>query len=701
MQSIYRFRQAEVGLFLQLQREGLRNVQLEALRLSANFRSTRPIIDWVNRVFPAVLSAQDDPEQGAVKYSPSVAALGESIDGQAGAVHIHAALDEEPIAEARRVSAIVHDALARDERATIAVLVTARTHVGLIASELSAAGIEFQAIEIEPLGQRTVVQDLMALTRALVHPGDRTAWLAVLRAPWCGLELADLHALVDADRTHTINELLERAQRDDGASTPEGVAAADLTAQGRARLARVYPILRAALDERARGALRDWVERAWNSLGGPASLDRVQDLDDAQAFFERLDQIEVAGDLLDVARLEQQLERLFAKPRSESLARVEVMTIHKAKGLEFDTVILPGLHRWLRNEDHELLRWTRVPARMAGHGGIVFAPLKAQGSDSDPMYRWVELLERQRSHRERGRLLYVAATRAKRDLHLLGTVQMKGDPVSQGESGPRLVEPRHGSMLRMLWTQLRPQFEAAVQSPAPQQMQLASVSNGARLRRLPLAWQAPQADPSVPLPPMPVTDMDAAAPDFDWVTQTSRHVGTLVHRELERFVHAGLDDIEAPGQRYLAAISSAAPRLRAELAELGVPSDRCEQAVARVIRAVEQTLADERGRWLLGLGEQIQEAESELALSGALDGRLVSSVIDRSFVDARGVRWVVDFKTSTHEGGGLDEFLDAEVERYRGQLLRYARLMQRFRPQHPVRAALYFPLLRQWREVGL
>ena len=76
----------------------------------------------------------------------------------------------------------------------------------------------------------------------------------------------------------------------------------------------------------------------------------------------------------------------------------------------------------------------------------------------------------------------------------------------------------------------------------------------------------------------------------------------------------------------------------------------------------------------------------------------MTGVIDRTFVDAQGVRWVVDFKTSTHEGGGVEAFLDEEVNRYRAQLTRYAKLMKLLRPDEPVRAALYFPLLRAWRE---
>ncbi|HEY5806730.1 MAG TPA: PD-(D/E)XK nuclease family protein, partial [Povalibacter sp.] len=117
--------------------------------------------------------------------------------------------------------------------------------------------------------------------------------------------------------------------------------------------------------------------------------------------------------------------------------------------------------------------------------------------------------------------------------------------------------------------------------------------------------------------------------------------------------------------------------------------------------ALEHTLEDPRGRWLLGLTADTRDASSELDLSGVIGGRIIEGVIDRTFLDASGIRWVVDFKTSTHEGGGLERFLDEEAVRYRDQLNRYAKLMRLYRPEQDVRAALYFPLLRQWREVDL
>ena len=724
MQSIYRFRQADVGLFLQLQSQGLRNVELTPLTLSSNFRSTPAIIEWVNRVFPSVFAADNDAELGAIRYSPSDAA----VASDAGGVHVHPAIGEDEQAEARAAIAVVRESLERDADSTVAVLVTARTHVAVLARELTQAGIDYQAVEIELLRERPVVQDLMALTRALVHLADRTAWLAVLRAPWTGLSLADLHALVGEDRDRTARALLGAAIDPVRASAPAPVPAhrrrarsderqltlawfdavvqsAELTPDGRRRAARAFEILSAALDERGRWSLRDWVERTWNALGGPAALEHAQDLADAESFFRRLEQIEVAGDLEDVALLEKRLDRLFAQPSGEGPARVEVMTIHKAKGLEFDTVILPALHRGVRGDDRDLLRWARI---VGPAPGIVLAPVKADGAETDSIYGWIELLEKTRALHERSRLLYVAATRAKRDLHLFGAARLDSSAdarlnssadarlnssadarpnSSADEATPTLRPPPSGTMLRMLWPAVKDAYEALA-SNQRRDARGVDAPTAQPIRRLPLDWVPPEPAPAIQ-GSQAVVAVDLQQPQFDWVSEVGRHVGTLVHRELDR----------ATGAVARAKSSDDAHRWIVELLELGVPPDRCDDACARVRAAIDLTLSDPHGRWLLGLDGRVRDAESELAVSGVVDGQLINGVIDRTFIDEHGVRWVVDFKTSMHEGGGLDAFLEEEANRYRPQLTRYAKLMELLRPGERIRAALYFPLLQQWREV--
>jgi ATP-dependent exoDNAse (exonuclease V) beta subunit len=160
-----------------------------------------------------------------------------------------------------------------------------------------------------------------------------------------------------------------------------------------------------------------------------------------------------------------------------------------------------------------------------------------------------------------------------------------------------------------------------------------------------------------------------------------------VHRELQRIARDGIGSgrLDARVHR----------RWHDELGELGVPRELRDGAVERIAQALERTLAHERGRWLLDASHR--DSATELALTGRLNGELVRVMIDRTFVDAAGVRWIVDYKTSRHEGAGLEEFLDREQERYRPQLERYASLMRRLAPE-PVRLGLYFPLLAAWRE---
>jgi len=129
-----------------------------------------------------------------------------------------------------------------------------------------------------------------------------------------------------------------------------------LSADGRARLQRITPILQTALAERHRKPLRQWVEGTWIALGGPACLQQASELDDAERFLQLLEKLNATGASSNgvsptLEQLNEGLEKLFAAPDPQADERLQIMTMHKSKGLEFDTVILPGLHRQPRNQD--------------------------------------------------------------------------------------------------------------------------------------------------------------------------------------------------------------------------------------------------------------------------------------------------------------------------------------------------------------
>jgi ATP-dependent helicase/nuclease subunit A len=163
----------------------------------------------------------------------------------------------------------------------------------------------------------------------------------------------------------------------------------------------------------------------------------------------------------------------------------------------------------------------------------------------------------------------------------------------------------------------------------------------------------------------------------------------VVHEELERAAHIGLE-------AFVRSLPSRTAAWRRRLGELGVGEDSQEAAVVRVGRALRATVEDERGRWLFD--PRHRSAASELDLTSTRGGIIAAARIDRTFVDESGVRWIVDFKTSEHEGRDLDGFLDQERARYEPQLERYAELIARRDPGKPIRLGLYFPLHSGWRE---
>jgi ATP-dependent helicase/nuclease subunit A len=663
MQSIYRFRDAEVGLFLRARSAGIGRVRLRPLRLRRNFRASRPLVDFTNELFTQVLPPADQLRVGGVSYRESLATRDDTRIAGLDPVTLRVYPNDRQ-AEARAVAARVAEIRRRDPEASVAVLVVAHAHAVPLIAALEARGLKPLGVDLVPLRERLVVRDLVQLTRALSDLSDRAAWLAVLRAPWCGARLGTLSALsAPAD-----DELVIEALGD-----PERLGRCDPS--DRLHLERVRAVLSAALAGRGAEPVASWLERTWLRLGASDAY-RLDELIDARAFFEALAEHAAASLWRGPEDLLPLLEHLYSAPGAGASA-VQVMTIHRAKGLEFDHVLVAALDRTVRAPERRLLRWVDMPSE-ASESNLLLAPVASVGAreDEGDLNSYLKDLIRQRDLNERRRLMYVAATRARRTLWLSAAAPLDADGI---------VKPDKRSPLALLWAALGERFETVVATepgatPPPP---------AGPLLRLRPSWQPAELPAALALERLPPAFLAAEPTEFSWVGETQRHVGTLVHAWLSRIAQA--KRLPEP-----TAILEQSESVRSQLRRAGVPERELARAVELALSAIERTLADDRGRWILHAGHT--EAHSEWELSGLSGGRLRSVVIDRSFVDEQGVRWVVDYKTSVHEGGGLEEFLDQEVERYRAQLSTYRELARGLGEQ-PVRAALYFPLLRAFREL--
>ena len=719
MQSIYMFRQAEVELFTHVRDHGIgpleagaHRIRCHPVQLSINHRSHAGLTEPLNRMFSAICAEAAPAAACAVPFAEATSS--ESAPRE-NSVHVHAQVigtaDRRPTQpeignaqqqEALDVVRILEQHLPDIEQARdkggeyrVAILVRARPHLAQIVPLLRSSGIPFRAVEIEHLSERQELLDLRALIRALLHPMDRIAWLSVLRAPWCGLTLSDLYRLTGSDdpgfRNQPMPELID-------------LHGHLLSTDGQQRLARTAEILRRALDLRWRQSespsFSSWIERTWRTLGGAACVDEAA-YENTQVFFSLLDAVTPDGLAASTTEFEAEFERLFAQPDPAVSERcgIQLMTIHKAKGLGFDVVIVPGLDR-KSSSDSKPLVCSLERSNPWNHDETEFlvAPIGLHGEDTEPLYGWVRKQRQIRFDEERKRLLYVACTRARRELHLLGTAVASA-------SG---VRPENkDSLLATAWPALRTNFESALHEsavapaarvlafPAPGVLEevaaFAETASGPTLRRLCLdAEPIPQSQNVTVAGSFGASQSEA--PEFQRPegSRQARLIGSVVHTLLER-LGSGLASFDGAQLR---------ARVVSLLRSSALAGDSLKSVADTVTRMLLTCAADPVCQWILA---PHPEAQSETAWTGFVPGESDSRIrtlrADRVFRagpeplgEGLEYLWVIDYKTGAAPSGAL--FLAAERAVYAPQLLAYARALRALHgPETRLRLGLYYPAI--------
>jgi ATP-dependent exoDNAse (exonuclease V) beta subunit len=721
-QSIYMFRQARVELFLRtMETKRLGELPLGCLRLTANFRSQAALVDGFNEdfelLFPKERGAANAGEVAFVK-AVAVRPATELENGveairwhtNALPVRLHPEEKQRTIRQQRRRdAATVRDVVER-WRATplpegrtspwrIAVLVRNRNHLSDIVSELKGgdgrAAIPYRAVDIEELGERQEVLDLLALTRALRHPADRVAWLAVLRAPWCGMALADLHVLTGADDLEWRERSLWEVVKERGEF---------LSVDGVTRLERQWPVMEAAEQQRGRLSTAAWVERTWRTLGGDAYL-TAEEMENARRYLQLLDAMEEESGQVDLKQLEQRMKRLYAESPVRADA-VELVTIHKAKGLEWDVVLVPGLERLTQGDAPSLLTWEEMDSAADDAAHVMLAPIEGKGEESRELNAWLKGMQRARKAAERRRLFYVACTRAREALHLFAAPETKKD----GE-----ISRRAGSLLEAAWPAAKSHFTEAASVPenvakifvrslfpAVQEDHfvgdLAAGANEqaqpAMLQRLPLRF-APERRFAVERK-LSYGDAAIAPAHFERPEGSfeARALGNAVHAFAEMLTKRLANGTGVDG--LLREVAGWTPRIAAVLRGDGLAPAVVDRLVARVKTALGNMLKDAEGVWVLS---PHADAMSEFALTSWAERR--SSVrLDRVFLagqrplDAgKDCLWIIDYKTATHGREGVEEFLARERVKYEAQMEAYARMMKGRVEAGRLRVGLYYPML--------
>jgi ATP-dependent exoDNAse (exonuclease V) beta subunit len=399
---------------------------------------------------------------------------------------------------------------------------------------------------------------------------------------------------------------------------------------------------------------------------------------DAESLFQLVERLAPHG-AIDPAALDAGIARLFAAPDAadEDGGAVEIMTMHKSKGLQFETVILYGLHRAPRGDQAPLVRFEQSGGR------VLFGPVKPRAeTEADPVSRYLGAREARRASYEVDRLLYVAATRARKRLHLVGHL-------SVDEASGQVKAPPSASLLGRLWPCLEVPVPPPLDGEAAPEAGDGPEWLGEPLRRVDGAGLAQLsrladeiASPGFATASRGVWGEGGEHPAWQLEAGYDAAIGTLAHAWLARIGQDGV------GAWPAALLAERLPAMRRQLTRAGIPASQADAASEAVLETLQATLADERGLWLLSQSG----ARREWPL---IDAAGKVSVIDLALSTEDG--WlIVDYKTGRpHPGESPEAFAQRMRQRHGEQLLRYCTQVTAL-DGRKARAALYFPRARAW-----
>jgi ATP-dependent exoDNAse (exonuclease V) beta subunit len=743
MQSIYGFREAEVELFERVKTQGLEvtdgldaaSLPLEFVQLRANFRTAPSLVVDLNQHFARIFAEEDG---SGVRFSAASPARSSAVEAR---TELHLAFtrfgkgpnggsDGEPgltrAAQLAETVKLIRDKLAAAEglgRFRVAVLARARKSLVPVAEALRVAGIRYLALDLVKLNERPEVLDALSLARALLNPADRVAWLGVLRAPWCGLSLADLHTITSADDAAIVATpvpvLLET--RLDAL-----LAFGQIGKRGHAAAMRVKGVMRQAAEERAVAStlsLGTWLESVWKALGGEATVDEEQ-RENLRVLWATLDKL--PDDELDLlgAGLDTALDKLYALPDPAASCEfgVQMMTIHRSKGLEFEVVIVPDLEAEGLKHDRGMMSWLERGLTGAEEGEplteFLIAPIQTKGGEASAAKVWVDGVKRERSAQELRRLLYVAATRAREELHLFARPRFTEKEGANGSIEWTLskatgllatawpafggvVEERFASWTSKLGGEAGKvtalSAMAAANSTTLLQMPALPVFRTI-LRRLPEGFAGPgfgrRGDAAG----------DTAVSDLYARSEgglESRLLGKAIHLLMERvsILRAHMNPQEAAESQ-----GAMQPALTATMRGEGLPLPMAQQLAGEAIKVASRAAIDPVGAWICSPHPR---AIAEARWSGIIEGELRNLRPDRVFFAppmggiGNPVWWIIDYKSGSASSVVLadpvarEAFLAERRDLYRGQLTIYARLLRAIHGNQSIviQTGIYYPRL--------
>jgi ATP-dependent helicase/nuclease subunit A len=479
LQSIYGFRHADLDAFRE-QREAIAaDPQGEVIELTGNFRSRPEVIGAVNALGSALIGADYQPLRvGAVPEAPEPDGEGPAVELLLTARRGWEDLELEPaidsgtqphfVAESRflaeRLRKLADQGIPRGE---MVVLLRAFTHLDAYEDSLARAGLRPYVVGGRGYWSQQQVSDVCALLAAIANPLDDQSLFGALASPACGLTPDTLWLLrAAAGPGRHIWPAVELAAE---LAEPEVDNPERIDQIPKSEIALLRSFATELRELRARGTrlpLAELIDRAVTATGydlavllkpaGEARFANVRKLMRIAEEFESREGRDLRGLLDYLAFREEAADESAAATAAEDHDGVRIMSVHRAKGLEFGVVAVPQLDRNLLSGG-----WAPLLTFGRGEDRRVGMQLRRLGARSINVYAHEELRDEdnERDAAEGLRLFHVAATRARERLILSGVVKEKA-----GETKPStaVVERIVGAF------EVDRESDSAVAIPAPE-----------------------------------------------------------------------------------------------------------------------------------------------------------------------------------------------------------------------------------------
>jgi ATP-dependent helicase/nuclease subunit A len=683
MQSCYGFRNANVGIYLNVQQHGLPQVSLQQLQLSANFRSDSGVVDWVNKHFSSAFPAQANISRGAVPYSSSRAVKPADLSS-AITTEIITYNDEDKAAakeeEAKRVIKHIQQLKLHCPTASIAILVRGRAHLSSIIPALRDSDIKWRSTDIDRMQALQTIEDLLSLTKALLNPVDRLSWLAILRAPWVGLQSSDLLVIATAAEDKSIWSILNNLD-----------APPLLSTDAKQRLQSFVEAISYGMHYRYRVSLRELVETTWCLLRGAASLSSNQEITSTRQYFVLLREHENAGGLNNIAQFQEKVFSSFipAAVQNDSASNaspVQLLTMHKAKGLEFDHVIIPGLNNQPKSDDKSLFEW-RERINKQAQSRLFVAALGETGEGDDKLYSLLRHEKHYKTLLENTRLLYIAITRAKKSVKLIATTGL--NPKQE----PKISS---SSLLSRIWREIQREALEHVSSLQISAPELLSKNDTAKSnftqQSVPIPTPILRFDqaPSLAaeerlLLQQQITAVENESAEKEEALQTEQGLnattGSLIHMVLEEYTNS-LDKKD-----FLSTLETQKQYWELVLRDQVSSQTELLEALKFIDTTLEKLFQSSELKWVFS--NDYQDCHSEYSITSLYGGKTRSHVIDRTLIDAENVRWVIDYKTGVPSRETEEDFIELQKVAHEPQLQRYRSLFAELETRETKTALLF------------